>query len=123
MPESNTLIYGQLPAACTTRQVLGQYHPTETEGGHISETLKGKVALVTGGISGIGRTTTLVFSRQGTTVVVAGGGTDGGEGTVSFAMGQQLSVVSASSSASTWRKNSLSEPLTLATVAVFICPL
>ncbi len=45
--------------------------------------LEGKVALVTGGSSGIGRATALVFARKGAKVVVADVLTEGGEGTVS----------------------------------------
>jgi NAD(P)-dependent dehydrogenase (short-subunit alcohol dehydrogenase family) len=44
--------------------------------------LDGKVALVTGGSSGIGRAAALVFSREGAKVVVASRGTQAGEETV-----------------------------------------
>ena len=42
----------------------------------------GKVALVTGGSSGIGRATALAFARDGARVVVANRGVEGGEQTV-----------------------------------------
>jgi NAD(P)-dependent dehydrogenase (short-subunit alcohol dehydrogenase family) len=44
--------------------------------------LKGKVAVVTGGGSGIGRSTALAFSAEGTRVVVADISVDGGKETV-----------------------------------------
>ncbi|MBM4462289.1 MAG: SDR family oxidoreductase [Chloroflexi bacterium] len=44
--------------------------------------LEGKVAVVTGGSSGIGRSTALAFAREGTRVVVADVSTDGGKETV-----------------------------------------
>jgi len=42
------------------------------------ETLNGKVALVTGAASGIGRTTVLTFAREGAKLVVADMNEDGG---------------------------------------------
>jgi NAD(P)-dependent dehydrogenase (short-subunit alcohol dehydrogenase family) len=44
--------------------------------------LKDKVALITGGGSGIGRATSLLFAREGAKVVVADYATEGGEETV-----------------------------------------
>ena len=45
-------------------------------------TLQDKVALITGGGSGIGRATSLVFAREGAKVVVADQNAEGGEETV-----------------------------------------
>ena len=46
-------------------------------------TLEGKIALVTGGGSGIGQAASLTFAREGAKVVVADVNADGGEETVS----------------------------------------
>lgn len=46
------------------------------------ETLNGKVALVTGAASGIGRATTLIFAREGAKLIVADMNERGGNQTV-----------------------------------------
>lgn len=48
----------------------------------MAELLRGKVALVTGGSSGIGRASALIFAREGAKVVVADVSVEGGEETV-----------------------------------------
>lgn len=44
--------------------------------------LQGKIALVTGGSTGIGKASSLIFAREGATVVVSDINVEGGEGTV-----------------------------------------
>src|SRR5262245_7352259 len=53
-----------------------------TGGLHMAERVEGKVALVTGGASGIGRATALTFAREGAKLVVADMNADGGQQTV-----------------------------------------
>ena len=51
-------------------------------GNKMTERLKGKIALITGGSSGIGRAAAQLFSREGAKVVIADINVEGGEETV-----------------------------------------
>jgi NAD(P)-dependent dehydrogenase (short-subunit alcohol dehydrogenase family) len=48
----------------------------------MTDRLKGKIALVTGGSSGIGRVAAKLFTREGAKVVIADINVEGGEETV-----------------------------------------
>ena len=54
----------------------------ESGGGEMTKQFEGKVALVTGAASGIGRASALAFAREGATTVVADVLVEGGEETV-----------------------------------------
>ncbi len=54
----------------------------------MGEMLKGKVAIVTGGASGIGRATAALFAREGANVVVADYEPTGGQDTVKMIQGE-----------------------------------
>jgi NAD(P)-dependent dehydrogenase (short-subunit alcohol dehydrogenase family) len=55
---------------------------SQQEGADIPDRVKGKVALVTGGSSGIGRAAALLFAREGATVIVADIDAAGGAETI-----------------------------------------